>query len=397
MRIGRTAAAAVALLLGAAPAGAAELLGPPIFIDALPGFGAITTQAVEGADGELALVFAEDLTGDGDAETIYRQIIGKRGPQGGRALVFQSSGPDTRPVTAMLAGALPLADGATLAGYVTRVGDAPVSGLYGRMIYDRDVAGGEVDFRGGALDATGGFLLPLAKRGLVVATRQNFSKRLTGYGALRFVKGSGKIGPVKGELSRKSTQIAEATRYRDGFIVRYVNPDRKFPRFVKAQIYNAEGKKTGPEVTIEPPPGSDAADQTRVLGLADGSIVVLRQTVSFGTEEVSAEVFNGDWSLKQERAVIAEIPSSEAYVTAALPVGGFVVAFPVLNRQNSNIGFETRRFGADLKPAGRPLRVELEGGARNLAIVGRMQGDAFVTYTTLLSSQTVLYGQFIIP
>jgi hypothetical protein len=401
MRILWTAITGLALLLASPPpAGAASLSGPPLFIDAIPGGGAITTEVFETSDGAIDVVFAEDATGDGRSETIYRQTFSEKGPRGGRSLVFQSSGTDERPVTATPAGALPLADGAMLVGYVTWLSSGPSTGLFARIIYDRDIVGGEFDLRGGAIDATGGFLLPLAQKGLVIATRSNDVKRLTGHGAVRFVRESGKIGPVKREISRRSSQIASASRYRDGFIVRYVNPDRNYPSFVKAQIYGADGRKVGPEKTLEQRPTSRDVELTRVLGLADGSIVVLRQTGPDFMAEISAEVFDGDWSLKRERTVLARIRSDKRFAAAALPGGGFVIALEILNEFGSGAGFETRRFDPDLKPAGKPLRVEVQGGASHLSIVGREQGDALVTYNALRSfqsSQTVLYGQFIDP
>ena len=374
---------------------AASLSGSPIYIDAVSG-GTVGGDAFETLAGEVGVVFAERFPGQDTIGAIYLQVFNKKGPKRGRALVFQSYANGERCFDAFPAGTIALNDGNALVGYVSRRGTSTGSttGLYGRMVYGGDRVGGEYDLRDGAPDSTGGLLLPLADKGLALATRSN-TGRSQGYGAIRFVSKAGKIGFPVAEITRRGAQIFAATKYRDGFIVTYANPGDQRLLYVKARIYDENGKSASREVTLESEP-SFASFQTRVLGLSDGSIVVTRLVPrGDGQSDLSAEVFDGSWSTTVERTVLATIPSGRGYVTEALPAGGFVLGRA--SGENSSTGYVLRQYDASLAAVGSALQVPISGGANLIDILARKSGDLFITYTSSGSGVFTFYGQYVDP
>ena len=356
------------------PAHADTLAGPPVFI----GAGLYANDATETSSNNIGLMYS-DVSG----EAIYYQVIANKITQKPRVTLFQA----TPALKASAAGLIPLSKGDMLVGYSNS------QGLTTRVVYNDDFAGGET-LLGSDSGASGGFLFQLADRGMAVLTTPVVDNRFIGF--IRYVTKTGKALAISAKISRGLFLVS--TPFKSGFIVKRYKPYRSpsRPGFVRAQIYGAEGKKVGPEKTLEEPPSSLDANFTNVYGLADGFIVVMRRTRTGSAAEVSAEVFNSEWELVEPRKVLAKITSSDGYELEPLPAGGFILAI----QKGAKAEIEMRRYRSSLEPASTPLWISPQSGARISSIVAREQGDIFITYSSPNSSlpeRPYLYGQFIAP
>ncbi|PZQ17029.1 MAG: hypothetical protein DI565_06495 [Ancylobacter novellus] len=398
MRIEMKAACAAALLVAWSPAAfAASLSGQPFPLDPTAPSDLVYMSAYDSGGGAFGVVLSESATTTSPPSAVYLQLFDAKGKRDGKkALVFQSAGLGLAGGV-IPSGALPLSNGKTLVSYFDpRAAQSGfVSGMYAQAMSAKNKPSGKelTIAQTQPNQFAYGFLLPLSDgRGFAYWTASNGQTANDSKG--KFVSTDGKLGPVDIDLSRKKSQFTGATPYLTGFIGQYATYAKDLSKAsVYAQIFDADGKKTGKEATLEENGAFNDAVNTSAIGLEDGSIVVIRSVAFKKGAKLTAQLHDGNWNPVGKQKVLYNDLVEQHYVAHPLAGGDFILGVKVKDG-TKDVALEYSRFRPSLKQSGASARIAGVKKPDFMWLLELENGNVFAAYA---SNGKQLTGQLIKP
>ncbi|RXF74052.1 hypothetical protein [Hansschlegelia zhihuaiae] len=348
--IGRLPMLVVAFAIGAAPAAAVELVGPPLQPNLSNETGSSFPNIVPDADGGFAALWDVDIDGDLRSDQILARFYGRdRQPKGAARRIDGKIGGRT-PTNVFGAGGALLGDGRQLyawqADFAQQLWEKRQ--FVGRFIGGR-APGDEISRLETDPDMVAGAPpLPL-RDGRAILRWQAFalSDREEG----RFVSADGSLGPANLVFQLANARISGLAALDKGFVALFVRSLSSGEEELVGQVYGAEGGRQGGVIVVVPPSPAGTLGATSIVGLPSGDFFLLRAVRrANGSARLTGQRFTRTGRrIGGEKTLLNSIPF-QAAAPRLLPGGDLLIALEERVGETKCIVY--RRFGDDLEQIG---------------------------------------------
>jgi hypothetical protein len=347
--IGRLPVLVVAFAIGAAPAAAVELVGPPLQPNLSNETGSSFPNIVPDADGGFAAFWDLDIDGDLRSDQILARFYGRdRQPKGAARRIDGKIG-GRAPTNVFGTGGALLGDGRQLyawqADFARQFGER-------RQFIGRFV-GGRAPDEIGRLETdpdmvTGAPPLPLRDGRAVLRWRAfALSDREEG----RFVSADGSLGPANLVFQLANARISGLAALDKGFLALFVRSLPSGEEELVGQVYGAEGGRQGGVLVFIPPSPAGTLGATSIVGLPSGDLLLLRavRRANGGARLTGQRFTRTGRKIGGEKTLLNSILFQGA-APRLLPGGDLLIALEDQVGEAKRIVY--RRFGDDLEQVG---------------------------------------------